>query len=180
MADIFSAQPGKVVAVTGNGLPMQIVIGNPAIGGLPESYFRSADVSSYSRLRAIIQHLGVGGQSGAQFMHTLADFIYVYVFGERLGQLNVGGLAFHSACGDPDSAGDAVTGFEQILNYYKNFRITTYPLSLTVVIGTTVAFDAFLVSVQGDLVNPETNLAQFQMQLAYIPNQADLLPDEES
>jgi hypothetical protein len=181
VADIFSAQPGRVVAVTGNGLPMQLIIGNPPLPGLPDSRFRTADGDTFNNFRAIIQSLGIAAQSGVQFMHTLRDYIYVYVFGERVGDLSIGGLAFHSACDDEEvDAAQSATGLERVLQYYQSFRVTSYPLALTVAIGTTLAFDAFLVGANGNIVNPETNLAQFQFQLKYIPNQIDMLPDEES
>jgi hypothetical protein len=183
VADIFSAQPGRVIAVTGNGLPMQVLIGNPPIattpfGPLDDSRFRKPGGSSFNDFKAIIQNLGVSGQGGAQFRHTLMDYIYVYVFGERVGDLSIGGLAFHSACNEPDG-GASPTGLERILDYYQRFRITSYPLSLTIAIGTLITFEAFLIGINGQIVNPETSLAQFTMQLKYIPNQVDLIPDED-
>lgn len=182
MADIFSAQPGRVVAVTGNGLPLQIIVGNPPIGNLPDSSFRddSRSRDSFTNFRAIIQNLGIGGQAGVQFMHTLRDYIYVYVFGERVGEISVGGLAFHSGCEDAYNPLNTASGFERVLQYYQTFRATSYPLPLTVVIGTTLVFDAFLTRMSANIVNPETSLAQFAMQLDYIPQQVDLLPDVES
>jgi hypothetical protein len=181
VADIFSVQPGKVVAVKANGLPLQIIIGNPAFVDddtgvkLPDSTFRGVGINSFKVFKAVVQNLGISGQSGVQFRHTLQDYIYVYVFGERAGDLSVGGLAFHSACDDADNE---PTGFEMILDYYKNFRVTSYPQALTVAIGTLVTFDAFLVGVNAQIVNPETNLAQFTLQLKYIPGQVDLIPEE--
>jgi len=165
MADIFSAKPGKVVAVDGTGLPMNISIGRPATAGLKDSRWLG-----FSGFKSIIQGIGLNGQAGVQFMHTLGDYIYVYIFGERAGDLQIHGLSFHSTCDDPDPDPNLVTGIERMIEYYENFSVTTYPLALTVTIGTLISFDAFLIGHSPQIVNPETNLAQFTLTLKYIPN----------
>lgn len=102
MSTILAASPGQVVRVnTGrSAIPFKI--------NLPGFPTRGAIVTS-----AAMQQSG-----NFQFLHTLQEFIYIYVFGDKVGSLVVSGVAFMDKC-----AGSNRSGVEDALQYYGNRRI---------------------------------------------------------
>ena len=73
--------------------------------------------------------MAVAQQANFQFLHTLGSDVYVYVFGDRIGQLSLSGVAFASGCGNavtPVSgqpfAGDH--GLVGMNDWYKDNRIS--------------------------------------------------------
>lgn len=60
-----------------------------------------------------------------QFLHALDEFIYLYAFGDRIGELTVTGIAFTTEVGE-DGACDSLTaqlGPSALLKYYLDNRI---------------------------------------------------------
>lgn len=53
-----------------------------------------------------------------QFMHTLKDLIYVYAFGDRIGDLTISGLGFLNPCAAP---GADVPARMRLFNQYNYF-----------------------------------------------------------
>jgi hypothetical protein len=112
--------------------------------------------------KAIITQAAIVQNDNYQFLHTLADTIYVYVFGTRIGELVVGGFAFANTCwAGPD-------GLNEILATYNYGRIAVRPAPVVVVIGHT-AFAAFLTGMQAQIVDPENMLTQWSYRFATFP-----------
>lgn len=182
--NIFTTQPGKVIAVDGNAVPIGFAV--------------DGDVNLFNDLKAIVTSIGVQNQGGFQFMHALREFIYVYVFTERVGEIIVNGLAFPASCeplgsqdypatyqtggctanGGSGSQGsqcvpcsvNAATGLERVQRWYECNRITVRAEPITIALGLNVRYSAFLVGMKADIVNPETGIAQFSMRFNFIPN----------
>jgi len=150
MAVIFSAQAGRTVAVPGNSLPMRLTL---------------TDWNGYLAFKSILTNVGVSGMGGYQFMHSLQDMIYVYVFNERIGQMRIGGLAFAGICEKPDDK----TGFEFVQDWYEEHRITTRFPPITVTIGATFSVNAFLTGVEHGITDPSTKVDQFTLQMHWVP-----------
>lgn len=56
-----------------------------------------------------------------QFLHTLDEFIYLYAFGDRIGELTITGVAFVGpVC---DGLADAL-GPSRLLEYYKENKVS--------------------------------------------------------
>jgi hypothetical protein len=66
----------------------------------------------------------------AQFTHTMGDDIYMNVFGNRMGKLQIDGIAFNSKDCDVNQH-----GIVRIINYYKRNRVSSNPTFITVTIG---------------------------------------------
>src|SRR5262245_17174322 len=81
--DLFSLQPGAVVAVDSPGIPMGLFL---------EGW------EDYPAFKAIVTGFQMQTTAGVQFMHTLQDFIYVYVFGERIAPVTITGMTFAHSC----------------------------------------------------------------------------------
>jgi hypothetical protein len=83
-SNIFSSGAGKVVAVDGEAVPVHFAV--------------DGDNNTFHDLKAIVTSVGLQSQGGFQFMHALREFIYLYVFTERVGEIVINGLAFPETC----------------------------------------------------------------------------------
>ena len=96
-----------------------------------------------------------------QFLHTINDAVYVYVFGDRVGSLVVGGIAFGVPCG----GGNGIT--EVILRYNQHRIAAT---GNPVIVGfADLAFPCFLTGFNVDTADPETHTAQWALRFNFFP-----------
>lgn len=153
MPNIFGGKPGRVVAVDSGDdgfLPLGLVVG---------------DLKNDLGVKGLLTGLSVNGQSGFQIMHTLRQYIYVYTFGERAGEISVSGLAFVGDCRD---TGDP-SGLARLFDWYERNRVSTTGKALTVTLTPGIALKAFLVNFRYDMEDPTISLGKFSMQLVYPP-----------
>lgn len=160
--NIFSTVNGRIARVVGDTTLFQYSIA--ACSGNTITEF-------YDPFNAVVTSIGIQGQGGYQFMHTLSDFIYLYVFNERVGQLVFSGLAFAQTCDDTSGK----SGMELLLNWYDKNRVTSCEDACIVTLGS-YSFTAFLTSIKMDIINPENGIAQFSLIFTYIPNQSPIDP----
>lgn len=149
MANIFSVGPGIAVPIRDpRAVPM--TISAEGWGG-------------FASRQAIVQRVSVSSTGNFQFMHTLRNYIYVYVFGERIGELILSGVAFAGTC-----SGWGGDGISKVMRYYaqKGIGFTGRPLGVQ--IGAS-GFQAFLVGAQFDINNPEAQIGQFQLKFNILP-----------
>lgn len=66
---------------------------------------------------AIVTGMNMSLAANYQFMHSLDDFIYVYAFGDKIGDLVFRGIGFVNACGSGDTAR---MGILRMYEYYKS------------------------------------------------------------
>jgi hypothetical protein len=165
--NIFSSGAGKVVAVEGEAVPIFFAV--------------DGALDTFNDLKAIVTSVGFQAQSGYQFMHALRDFVYVYVFTERVGEVIVSGLAFPEVCGhlgpqdgqnDPNCV-EGNTGMERVITWYECNRITTRAEPISISFGGAVSVDAFLVGLKVEILDAATGIAQFSMRFNYIPRISD-------
>ena len=179
--DIFSSQAGRVTAVDGDFMPMLMEIGDD-----PKDVHPSANWSGYDEMRSIVTGIGVQQQGGYQIIHTLRDFLYVYVFGERIGQLTINGLSFNANCesgydalvGDnPNVIGAQYHGLEWVQAYYLDNRITHRPDPITIVLGLDTPFTGFLTGFRMELLDVQSQpfIGRFSMGFHIIPDSGDLV-----
>lgn len=108
-----------------------------------------------------------GGQGAHQYLHTLRDVIYVYTFGERVGQVELSGFAFQGLCGQDKTT----TGIDDIKDFYDNNRLSSRGTPILISLGITTALQAFLVGFGVGIADPQSGLAQFTLSLTYPPKQ---------
>jgi hypothetical protein len=154
MAELFNNQPGVVVALnTGNGgdNPFRVTI-----DGFPENGAQGG---------IILTEVAVQRHGNFQFLHTLQDLVYVYSFGERIGQIRASGMAFARTCGGAE-------GLTVVLNYYEANRLEVRADPVSIVIGTggSGRFRGFLTELNADVSRPEARLAQFGLQFHALPS----------
>ena len=152
MPNIFSGNHGRVVAVTtpdDNYVPLGLIVG---------------DFKTKLGAKGLLTGLSVGGQSGYQIMHTLRQYIYIYTFGERAGEVNVSGLAFVNDC-----TNDSYTGLARLFAWYEHNRISRLGLSMALVLTPTIVISGFLVGFRYQIEDPSISVGQFNLQFVYPP-----------
>lgn len=99
-----------------------------------------------------------------QFLHTLDKFIYVYSFGDRIGQLTLSGISFTECTSTAESSP------VNIYNYYMKNRLakTLTPTKLQVA-GSAVAL-GFLTGLKMEIPNPSYPIMQWALQFSVILN----------
>lgn len=168
MATVFETKPGFVAAVPDpfdKPIPL-------AIDGW----------TGYQGMRSIITQLGVQRQGNFQVVHSLEDLIYVYVFGDRVGQMRLAGLCFSEACalapdrrapagGGSQPSNNGAIGIESLLGYYDEYSIAKRDEPVNVQLGTTDKgrFKTAVVGMNIELLRPEGRISQFAMQLLVYP-----------
>lgn len=153
--DIFLNKRGVVSAFdTGLGTPVGMFV--PGWGG-------------FYGFKSIITEFTVREQGGVQFMHTLQDMIYIYVFGDRISQMNIRGLSFWDIC-----SGETYHGLEYVQGFYLQNRVSQLATPVQVIFGGGTAFSGFLVGLSISLNNPENYIGQFDLDFKVIPEQSSL------
>lgn len=158
MSTLFVTRRGQVVSFRdeafSGGMPLGLTMDN---------------WDGFPTLQAILTK--VNGQSVGNFqvMHTLKRFIYVYVFGERVGELSISGLAFSEVCNREKSQ----TGIEDVNDYYKANCISETGKLITVTIGLNLLLRGFLVGFRHQAVDADQQLVQFDLSLLTIPSGLD-------
>lgn len=112
--------------------------------------------------KAIITQAAIDQNDNFQFLHTLYDTIYVYIFGTRIGELVVSGMAFAETCW----AGSDGPG--EVLETYQNERIASKGQPVVVVFGGS-SFRAFLTGSNVQITDAERNLGQWSYRLSVPP-----------
>lgn len=95
------------------------------------------DLPNFPSDGAIVTHAQMEQAGNYQFLHTVQDFIYVYIFGDRIGTLTVSGVAFLAKCSG------AGVGIEEVIQYYNNNRLAIAGGPVRVGFGS-IPFEAFL------------------------------------
>lgn len=147
--NLFSDRTGSMVLVEDFGLPIAMRLGR---------------WGNAQTMKSIVTSFGSGLAANVQFNHTLYDTIYAYVFGDRLSDFRIGGMSFASLC----NAG-GVSGLEMVWKYYQANKISTAGVPVTVAIGTTISYEAYLLDFSFQSNDPVFSMAQWEMRMAFHP-----------
>ena len=123
--------------------------------------------------KSLITRVMVSQAGNFQFLHTIGNDVYVYVFGDRVGELVISGLSVPSRCLCPGNGGvdSDDHGFNKIMEWYNNNRVANRQTPITIVLGTgpTSPISGFVVGLEGDVVDPSMLLMQYNLHIATIP-----------
>ena len=150
---VFSKSEGQVSSFVDPTLPARVTL---RIGGW----------GGFLGFKSIVSRVTIASRGNFQFLHTLGGQVFIYVFGDRIGQLGISGLSFDSVCGDPAGT----LGIERVLNYYSNHRVAARSTPVKVSIGTATTLSAYLIGVTGDVVDPKSRIWQYNIEMALIPD----------
>lgn len=159
MVMLWSGEPGRVI-----GMP------DPSVPGSAR-FIKLMPDHTFEDQTAIITRITVSQETNHQFLHTIGGLIYIYVFGDRIGQVVVQGIAFAKDCADESGVGEG--GAEKMLEYYKDNRLTAREEEMEVTIGKT-PIRGFLTGSSLDIVDPKTRLGQFTYKLATVPEDQEM------
>ena len=148
---IFSAEPGVGVVLTEpNVLPITI-----SVGGW----------TGMHTMRAVIQGVSLRSEGNYQFLNTLRNYTYVYVFGEKMGDIMITGatvIGRYVYQGGPPCPSVGPSGFSQVQSYYANYGIywTGAPVAIQLGLG---AYWGFLTDFRVEMVDAASRIGQFQL-----------------
>jgi hypothetical protein len=179
MPVIFAGNTGRVFAADDKVAQGSISLGNvTGVGG---------DLAGFGigPLNTIITRIGVSSSGNYQFLHTIGNDVYVYVFGDRMGEITLHGLSFAQDCnarpplpppgsppGPPPRGGDVQGkhGFERLFDWYQRSRLAVNPNPVTVRLGFKTIFKGFMTGITGDVNDSMTRTIQFQLTISLLPD----------
>jgi len=149
---LFSKERGNVVALEDATMPATVL-------------FHLEGWEGFDGFRAIVTSVAVASQGNFQFLHSLGGNIYVYVFGDRVGEAVISGLAFDRPCDNSDK----MTGVEHVMQYYVDNRIAQRRTPLKLTIGAQRAIVGYLVSFSAKVADPKDGIYEFSLSFMVPP-----------
>lgn len=141
--NIFSTAPGVAAVINDPAaVPMALYIGG---------------WGNFNLRKAILFGVSFASQANAQILHTIAKYTYVYVFGERMGDIRVTGITLLNRCNELGA--DGASG---VLQYYANNALSATGQGVLIGIGL-ARFYGLLMRVRLVHTNPETQIGQFEL-----------------
>jgi hypothetical protein len=117
VAVVYNTIPGSVVAFDmGYSIPGTITISDPQFpAAVPSPIMFSS--------------MKWGQATNQQFQHSLDGSVYIYVFGDRMGAIEIEGFTFISQCSSNE------TGLTQLSSFYSENKASTRSTPIEVTVG---------------------------------------------
>jgi hypothetical protein len=158
MTLLLQTRPGTVVRMDDPALHCRV------------SFFRvETPQLLFDEQRSIVTRMALAEQTNLQFLQTLSRQIFVYNFGDQVGELTLSGLSFPCDC-----TGE-VNGAERMLNYYRRNRASRRRMPCRVLLGNT-PIEGLMVRYSNDVVDASLNLMQWNLTLKTFPAEDDPEP----
>jgi hypothetical protein len=155
MPVVFSRNTGRVFM-----LPDAVAEGAISIGNVEGN-----SAISFIQHTTIITRIGVAAAGNFQFLHTIGNDVYIYVFGDRMGQVDLHGICFAQDC--TQDSGEH--GFEKLFAWYEQNRISVRKDPVTVTIGVNKSFEGFVTALTGDAQDAQTRTINFNLTISLLP-----------
>lgn len=110
---------------------------------------------------ALLQSLDLSQRTNQQFSLSLRQTIYLYVFGNQMGEVNITGSLFASSC-------DSSDGFTKIMAFYTKYRLSSNTEPVDIEVGGTT-FEGYLTGLKIHPTDPNTLLTPFSMDVRLLP-----------
>ncbi len=164
MSELLVSRPGVLATVNNVGVPGLVKFN--VVG-------RTGPLIASS---AIITRISGNIQTNTRFSHALDNSVYVYSFGDRMGQATVSGLAFESDCRqisvgavNPLSGSSLLTGLDQILLFYRSNRVSLSNFPVILFVGTISILRGYLVGIDFATQSTEMRSTAWTMRIAALP-----------
>lgn len=168
MPTIFAKNAGRVVLVPERSAEGLISLGN--VQGA------SGEIT-YQQHKSIITRIGYSAAGNYQFLHTIGNDVYLYVFGDRMGTVELHGVSFAEQCSaytgfaaSNTQPSNSAHGFEQIINWYKTSRVAAYRPPVSVTIGRNTSFKGFVTGMSGDVQDTMRRTVNWRISVAILPD----------
>lgn len=120
----------------------------------------------FNGFKSILTGISMSEATNQQFLHTLGNDIFVYVFGEQIGQFGLSGISFYGNCNE---GGGGRIGIAHVRDYYRQMRITNNPRPLLVTIQPRTVLRCFLTGFRAEVMDPALRMFQFHLSMALVP-----------
>lgn len=147
MAEILACRRGLVTTM-------------PGCGGMPGKLRLSPD---FDPLAALVDAPSVSQSVNVQFQSSLGGPVYVYVFGDNMGNISVSGTAFAGLCDNANT-----NGIKEVIDYYEDNRASERSEVVTVTYGSK-SFDGFLTRLELRPHDPLYMLTGFTVVINTLP-----------
>lgn len=125
--------------------------------------------------KSLITDVSIQEQGNYQFLHTLGNHIYLYIFGDRIGQIGVSGLSFWSmSTGGGCDNNPADLGVSRVIQWYRKNRIVKRANPIEIKLGGMKAMQGFLVGFRCNKANIGFRQFQFHLDLALLPDESGI------
>lgn len=151
---VFEGPVGRVVALE-----------DPAAQGVMYVTDIASDPVTLESTRSIITRVTCAQQVNLQFLHTMGKHVYVYVFGDRMGQIGLSGLSFANDCDRPG----AEHGVVKMFDWYRRNKASKRPEPIRINIGMRDNLDGFATGFNFDVVDPGSQMVQWNLTVAALP-----------
>lgn len=148
---LFSRAPGKMVAI------------ETAFEPVVFRWKEDGDTWDSREMLAIITRIGLTAGTQEQLSATIGGQLYLYVFGDKPGVLNMEGVAFDAPC--ESAGGPQRSGFDHLLNYYERKKLSSRMDPIRIVLGSQV-ITAYLNALS--IVSEETELHTWRFSLSFL------------
>ncbi len=153
MAHLFSSRNRGVVVV-------RKVNGSPGVITFLSDFPQTESV--------IITAIGYSQAVNAQFLPSLADLVYLYVFGDKMGRVEVSGICFDHTCSDST----AMQGVNRTLSYYRDNRAAVKNQAVKVKLGNN-EINGFIIDLSVTTREASYKTMDFRLNIAALPRSAD-------
>lgn len=160
MSLLFSSSPGQLIKINPvNGVPLQMM--QLSVEGM------DIGPSYQATKKILVTGVAVSEHGNMQFLHTLDDSVYAYIFGDRIGSVRISGLCFPNASCDTVT-GNTSDGFQDIITLYRANRAAAKGLPIKVSVANQVYF-AFLNGMQLTSEDPARGIGQWTYDFMTLP-----------
>ena len=163
----FQSTRGKVVRLTDDAASAAVAFVDVSAGNAANAAINFAQRTS------IITRVMLAQEANVQFLHAVGDFVYIYAFGDRMGQIGLSGLSFAFGCDDnarPQQ--NRRHGIAEMSSWYNRFRVSSLGRPVRVAIST-MTLEGFVVNSSFDTVDPESGLMQWNLGLRTLPESTE-------
>lgn len=113
----------------------------------------------------IVTGLVVQDQVNVQFTYSLDSNAHAFVFGDKLSQINIGGVAFGETCvANSATTRQAMSGLAYIQQVYRYYRMARYPDPIFIAVAD-VVYRAYLVGGRYTFTDAASQIAQYELNL---------------
>jgi hypothetical protein len=149
MAEILACRRGLVTSMRGCG-------GQPGKLRLDPNF---------EPLAALVDAPSMRQATNVQFQPSLGGPVYVYVFGDLMGDTTITGTAFAGLCDNPSNS-----GIKEVIDYYESNRASVRKETITVTYGSN-SLTGFLTQMALSPRDPLYMLTSFSLTIRTLPKE---------
>lgn len=111
---------------------------------------------------SILTRITMSQGVNVQFLHTLGAMVYIYVFGDRVGAIELSGLAFACPCDEYR------LGAEEMYTWYRQNRASRRREPAVLTVGDST-IEGFVTGFTEDVIDPASSLVQWGVSMVTLP-----------